>query len=332
MSIRNIKAVPASSRMARKAWAWLTAAVALFAATAGYAQVPDPAKIEIRTESLGSGVYMLTGGGGNMALLTGSEGAVLVDDQFAPLAPKIRAAIALLTDRPLRFVINTHWHFDHTGGNEAFGRSGSVILAHANTRKRMSTRQVVDLFNVVTPPSPAIALPVITFEDGTTLHLDGEDIVAEHAPKAHTDSDIVLYFTRANVVHTGDVFVVGFYPFIDMGSGGSVDGVIAACERVLLRVNEQTRIIPGHGPLATRKDLADYRDMLVAVRARIVAMIRKGSSQAAVLDAMPTKDFDDRYGKGVLKPEVFVQRLYVDLARTLARRGSTQGKAGPGGT
>ncbi len=292
-------------------------ALGALAAPPSAAQQQDFSKVEIRATQLAPNLYMLVGGGGNMALLLGNDGPVLVDDQFAPLAPKIRAQVALLAERPVRFVINTHWHFDHTGGNEAFGGSGSVIVAHENTRKRMSTRQLVDFFNLETPPSPAAALPLVTFEDSVQLHLDGEDIVAEHVANAHTDTDIVLYFGKANVVHTGDVFVVGGYPFIDMGSGGTIDGVIAGADRILARTNAATRIIPGHGPLSSRQDLQDYRDMLATVRDRVVSLIRKGRTQQQVLDAAPTLEFDARYSKGMMKADVWVQRVYVDLARRL---------------
>jgi glyoxylase-like metal-dependent hydrolase (beta-lactamase superfamily II) len=262
---------------------------------------------------------MLSGAGGNMALLTGDDGAVLVDDQFAPLAPKIRAAIARLTDRPVRFVINTHWHSDHTGGNEALGATGAVIVAHRNTRERMSTRQLVDLFKLEVPPAEPIALPVVTFEQSVRLHLDGEDISVEHVANAHTDSDAVLYFRKSDVVHTGDVFVRGFYPFIDMGTGGSLDGMIAGSAAILARTGPGTRIIPGHGALATRQDLQDYLDMLVTVRERVATAIRDGRTLQQVLAARPTAEFDVRYARAGIAPDAWVQRVYADLARARAR-------------
>lgn len=297
----------------------LVVALLAIAAAPLQAQLPDLDKVEIRATALAPNVYMLTGGGGNMALLTGADGAVLVDDQFAPLAPRIRAQIARLTDRPLRFVINTHWHFDHTGGNEAFGGAGSVIVAHENTHRRMSTRQVVDFFNVETPPAPPAALPVVTFGEGVTLRLNGERISIRHAPNAHTDSDAILYFENSGVVHMGDVFVLGSYPFIDMGSGGSIEGVIAAAARTLAGTAADAKIIPGHGPLATRSDLQQYHDMLVTVRGRVADMIRKGRSLEQVLAARPTAEFDARYGKGAMTPDVWLQRVYVDLARGLRK-------------
>jgi len=293
----------------------LLTAICGIGAVAFAQQAQDYAKVEVKAQQLADHLYMLTGAGGNMALLTGDDGAVLVDDQFAPLAPKIRAAIALLTDRPVRVVINTHWHADHTGGNEAFGTTGSVIVAQRNTRERMSTKQRVDLFNLEVPPAPAAALPIVTFDQSVQLHLDGEDISVEHLPHAHTDSDAVLYFAKADVVHTGDVFVQGFYPFIDVGTGGSIDGVIAGSAAVLARIGPTTRIIPGHGALATRQDLQDYHDMLVTVRARVATAIRKGRTLQQVLESRPTAEFDARYARAGTRPDAWVQRVYTDLAR-----------------
>jgi cyclase len=288
---------------------WLAAAVAP-------AQQTDFSKVEIKPEKLADNLYVLFGYGGNMALLTGPDGPLLVDDQFDELSPKIRAAIALLSDKPVRFLVNTHCHLDHTGGNAAFGRTGTVIIAQENTRKRLSSDQFIALFKLKVPAAPAEALPLVTFEDGLTLHLNGEDIEAVHVPRAHTDSDVVLYFTKANVVHTGDVFIAG-YPIVDDSSGGTFDGVVAATEGILARTRADTRIIPGHGPLSTRADVQAYHDMLVTVRTRVLDLIRKGRTQEQVLAAAPTREFDARYGQLYMKPDIWLQRVYVELKRTL---------------
>ncbi len=277
----------------------------------------DYSKVDIRAVELAGGLYAMFGAGGNMALLIGDEGAVLVDDQFAPLVPKIRSAIALLTEKPVRFVINTHWHFDHTGGNEAFGGTGSIIVAHENTRRRMSTDQIVDFFNIPTPASPKAALPVITFTQDLQLHLNGQDIEAIHAKNAHSDSDVLLFFRQANVIHTGDVFVNGNFPFIDMGSGGSIDGVIAACAILLARSDEKTQIIPGHGPMANRQDLQAWCTMLTTVRDRVAAAIRNGLTLQQVLVKRPSAEFDQVYGNGMMKPDIWLQRVYTDLRRAI---------------
>jgi cyclase len=282
----------------------------------------DLSKVEIKPEKLTDNLHVLFGAGGNMALLTGNDGAVLVDDQLAPISNKVRAAIALLSEKPVRFVVNTHFHFDHTGGNEAFGKTGSVIVAHENTRKRLSSKQLVEFFNASSEPSDPAALPVVTFGDALRLHMNGEDIAAVHVKNAHTDTDVILFFEKANVVHMGDVFITVGYPFVDMGNGGSLDGMIAAHAMVLARANEQTRIIPGHGPLATRADLQATHDMLVTVRGRVLDLIRKGRTQEEIVAAKPTKEFDAKYGAAFFKPDVWTQRVYADLRRGTARKKS----------
>jgi cyclase len=254
---------------------------------------------------------------GNIAALVGPNGVLIVDDQFAPLVPKINAAIGELSPAPVRFVLNTHWHDDHSGGNEPLGKSGAVIVAHDNTLKRLSTEQFIDLFNAKIPPKPPEAWPVVTFADSVTLHLNGEDIEAVHVANAHTDSDAIIYFKKANVVHTGDVFMGPAYPFVDTGSGGSIDGVIAAAATVLSRINDDTKIVPGHYPVQKKPELAAWRGMLITVRNRVAEAIRAGKTQEQVVAAGITKEFDARYGKGFISPTVFVQRAYVDLKRTV---------------
>ncbi len=211
--------------------------------------------VQIRTTALNRGVHMLTGAGGNIALATGEDAAFVVDDQFAPLTPKILAAIRAVTDKPVRFLVNTHWHFDHTGGNENFGKAGTIIVAHDNVRKRMSVEQFMSRLDRRQPPSPKAALPVITFPDQVTFHLNGDTIHVVHVPPAHTDGDAIIHWSAANVLHLGDLFFNGRYPFVDLDSGGSFEGVIHAVTSALGMVNDQTKIIPGHGDLATRADL-----------------------------------------------------------------------------
>jgi cyclase len=300
----------------------LTVALAamFFATTAAAQPPPDFNKAEIKSEKLADNLYMLSSVGvlaGNIAALVGPNGVLIVDDQFAPLVPKINAAIAELSPAPVRFVLNTHWHDDHSGGNEPLGKSGAVIVAHDNTLKRLSTEQFIDLFNAKIPPKPPEAWPVVTFADSVTLHLNGEDIEAVHVANAHTDSDAIIYFKKANVVHTGDVFMGPAYPFVDTGSGGSIDGVIAAAATVLSRINDDTKIVPGHYPVQKKPELAAWRGMLITVRNRVAEAIRAGKTQEQVVAAGITKEFDARYGKGFISPTVFVQRAYVDLKRTV---------------
>jgi cyclase len=292
----------------------------LFVAAGAVAQQPDFSKAEIRSEKLSDNVYMLSSVGvlaGNIGALVGPNGVLIVDDQFSPLVPKIQAALGELSSAPVRFVLNTHWHDDHSGGNEPLGKSGAVIVAHDNTLKRLSTEQFIDLFNAKIPPKPPEAWPVVTFADSVTLHLNGEDIEAVHVANAHTDSDAIIYFKKANVVHTGDVFLGPAYPFVDTGSGGSLDGVIAAAATVLARINDDTRIIPGHAPLQKKPELAAWRGMLITVRNRVAEAIRAGKTQEQVVAAGVTREFDAKYGKGFITPTVFVQRAYVDLKRTV---------------
>jgi cyclase len=278
----------------------------------------DLSKVEVRSEPVSGSVHMLTGAGGNMAVSIGEDSAFLVDDQFAPLSARIKAAIAKISPKPVRFVLNTHWHNDHIGGNENFGRAGSVIVAHENVRRRMSTEQFSEFTKMTIPRSPKAALPVVTFASEIMFHLNGDDIHAFHVPAAHTDGDTVVHFRRADVMHLGDVFFNKLYPFIDTGSGGSVAGTIAAMDKAIALAGEGTRIIPGHGPMGTRADMQAYRQMLATVHERVQALVRDGKTMQEAIAAKPTAEFDELWGKGFLKPEQFVATVWNDLKRTSA--------------
>jgi glyoxylase-like metal-dependent hydrolase (beta-lactamase superfamily II) len=269
--------------------------------------------IQVRVQPLRGGVYMLTGSGGNIGLSVGDDGAFLVDDQYAPLSAKILAAVKTVTPHPVKFVVNTHWHGDHTGGNEAMGKAGAVIVAHLNVRKRMSTEQFNQIFNRRTPPSPAGALPVVTFTDSITLHVNGDDLVAFHIPPAHTDGDAIIHFVKANVIHMGDAYFNGNYPFVDVSSGGHVNGVIAAADRVLAVCNADTRIIPGHGPVSNCDELRAYRNVVATVRDRVQAEVRRGRTLEQIRDAGLTREFDEQWGRGFIRPPVFVELVYRSL-------------------
>src|SRR5688572_15777219 len=241
---------------------FLLASLTLLAAPA--AAQPDLSAVEIRVEQLAPGVAVLFGAGGNIGLSYGEDGNVIVDDQYAPLTPKILAAIATLDPDPVRFVINTHWHSDHSGGNENLGRQGAVILANDNVRVRMAAGQLIPFFNMNVPPAPKAALPVVTFDHSVTLNINGDRLRAMHVLNAHTDGDSLVYWEKANVLHMGDVFFHKVtFPFVDLSSGGSIDGLIHAVNQALGIANETTTIIPGHGPVASRQELVAYRDMLV---------------------------------------------------------------------
>ena len=288
--------------------------VGLFAASAMSVQAQrDFSKVEIEPQPVAENLYMLTGAGGNMALFAGDDGAFLVDDQFAPLSEKIVAAVGKLTDKPLRFVVNTHWHGDHTGGNENMGKAGALIVAHENVRKRMSTEQFTKLWNRTTPPAAAGALPVITFTDATTFHWNGDEVRVQHVGPAHTDGDSIIIFKNANVIHMGDTFFNGSYPYVDLSAGGSVDGVIANAARVLEMADDKTQIIPGHGPLTDKKGLQEYHDLLVRLRNKIKTLVDAGNSKEQVIAAKPTKEFDENYGQGFMKPDIWTGIVYDSL-------------------
>ncbi|SVC65302.1 uncharacterized protein METZ01_LOCUS318156 [marine metagenome] len=273
----------------------------------------DFSQVQIRTTEVAEGIYMLEGSGGNLGLSVGTDGAFLIDDQFAPLSEKISAAIADITNDDVRFLVNTHWHGDHTGGNENFGNAGAIIVAHDNVRARMSTEQFREIFDQRIPASPATALPIVTFADRTTFHWNGQRIVVKHVENAHTDGDSVVWFADADVFHLGDVFFNGFYPFVDVSSNGSLEGYISAVEGVLMRTTENTTIIPGHGPLANANDLRAYLEVLRTARERIQSAIDGGMSEDETVAADLMADYDEQWGGGFMNPENFVRLSYKSL-------------------
>ena len=286
--------------------------------TAGLASRPGAQGFEnvrVQTHQVAPGVYMLTGRGGNIGVSVGKDGVFLIDDQFGEITPKIRAAIAKLSDQPIRFVLNTHWHRDHTGGNENLARAGSLVLAHDNVRKRMSVEQFNKLSGRRTPASAKGALPVVTFNDTLTFHLNDLEVHAFHVESGHTDGDAIVHFRNINVIHMGDIHFNGRYPFIDLASGGSVDGTIAAVERALSLMDRKTRVIPGHGPLSNHAELRVYHGMLVTLRQRVRDAIARGQTLEQVLAARPTAEFDAGWGGGFVSFERFTRILYQDLSR-----------------
>ena len=235
--------------------------------------------------------------------------------QFAPLTEKITAAVAKLSDKPIRFVVNTHWHGDHTGGNENLGKRGAIIVAHENVRVRMAKGQFLKAFNRHVDPSPREALPVVTFADGLTLHWNDDELQVLHVSPAHTDGDSFIFFKKANVLHAGDLFFNGFYPFVDVSSGGDFAGLIAAGKQLIERSNDKTVVIPGHGPLSNKAELQAYITMLEGVHGKVKSLIADGKSRDEVVAAKPTAAYDERWGGGFLKPDAWVGIVYDTIVK-----------------
>lgn len=273
--------------------------------------------VEIRSETVAPNIAVLFGAGGNIAVTWGSDGTVLVDDQFAPLTSRIESAIAALGASPTRFLINTHWHGDHSGGNENFGRAGALIMAQEHVRERMASEQRRPGANGapdrITPASPAIALPVVTWHDGVSLHLNGGEVRIFHAPHAHTDGDSIVWFRSANVIHMGDLFFHQVtLPFIDTASGGDARGVLAAAERAIAISNDRTVIIPGHGPVATRADLIAYRDMLAQVISVVERERAAGRSLEQIIALNPAAQWDTN-PQAFIRGPAFVTAVWQSL-------------------
>jgi cyclase len=278
------------------------------------------ASVVIKVNKVAGSVYMLEGAGGNIGVSVGDDGIVLVDDQFAPLAGKIKDALRGLTDKPVRVVLNTHWHGDHTGGNAAFGATAPII-AHENVRKRLvSGHPKMELGGKTmdpTPPAPHEALPIVTFEDKVSVHLNGEEIRAIHFPAGHTDGDVVIHFVGSNVVHMGDDFVTYGFPFVDLSSGGSVRGMVAAVDKVVAQLPPDVKVIPGHGTLSTLDDLKTFSTRLKDCIKLVEAEVKKKKTLEQIQAARPLAKYDD-WGKGAVKAETFVEILYKELTKQAA--------------
>lgn len=263
-------------------------------------------KVEIKSTRVAGPVYMLEGAGGNIGVSAGEDGTLIVDDQFAPLAEKIEAALQKLATGKVRYVLNTHWHGDHTGGNEHFGGSGATIVAHANVRSRLSSDQEVKLFGQKYPPRPKEALPVITFQESLSVHFNGEEIKVIHLAKGHTDGDSVVFFTKSNVVHTGDQFFNGIYPFIDLDSGGNVQGYINNVAMLIKLIPADAKIIPGHGPLANIEDLKRFHKMLLATSDMVQSKIKEGKTLEEIKQEGIPAEIDSVWGKGLIKADAWL--------------------------
>lgn len=271
---------------------------------------------QVETIPLGGTVSMLaTKAGGNLAVCAGEDGVFLVDAEYSQLSDKVRTAVAEISNRPIEYLFNTHWHFDHVGGNESFAGRGSRIIAHENVRRRMAEGQLITIIDAEVPASPDAALPAVTYSDRVTFYFNDEVITVLHLPDAHTDGDGIVRFQNANVIHTGDIVFNRGYPFIDLSSGGSIDGMITAVEKIMEFCDAETKIIPGHGPLSHKEELEGYGAMLREFRDVIAREIAAGRSLEEIQAEKPTAGLDEKWGGGAFAPEVFTEIVYRSLGR-----------------
>jgi len=270
--------------------------------------------VEFTAFQLSDTIYMIKGSGGNVGISTGEDGLFIIDDQVKPVTAQLLQAIRKVSNKPIRFVLNTHYHADHTGGNESIGSAGAVIIAHDdNIRKRMTTEQVSSFMQSTTPPYAEDALPLVTFNDRMSLHLNGETATAYYVANGHTDGDSIIHFPVSNVIHMGDMYFNTLYPYVDLDAGGSIQGMVAAADLALSMANESTRIIPGHGPLAMTEDLKNYRDYLVKASANVQELIDQNMDLQQIIAAEPTKEWDEALGKTWITPAQFVTFIYNSL-------------------
>jgi len=270
-------------------------------------------KVEFSTFQLSDTIYMLRGRGGNVGISTGEDCLYIIDDQVRPVTTQLLQAIRKISNKPIRFVINTHYHADHTGGNETIGKAGALIISHDNIRTRMSTEQVSIFMKNTTPPYAKEALPVVTFNDQMSLHFNSESATAYHVAHGHTDGDSIIHFPASNVIHMGDMYFNTLYPYVDLDAGGSIQGMVHAADLALSLADDSTRIIPGHGPLAITEDLRTYRDYLIKASANVQALIDEDKNLQEIIAAEPTAEWDEELGKTWITPAQFVTFIYNSL-------------------
>lgn len=271
------------------------------------------AQNDVSVVDVSDNIKMLMGRGGNIGLFMGEDGTFMIDDKFPDMTEDVINAIKSAGGDIPRFLINTHWHGDHTGGNESFGTQGSVIVAHDNVRARMSVDNVIKAFDMTAPAAPKIALPMVTYDSTIRFHLNGDDLDVAHVPTAHTDGDSIVHFTGTNVIHAGDIFFNGFFPFIDTDHGGSLAGMIAGADVILALANDNTQIIPGHGPLANKADLQSYRDMLALAQDKLTALKADGKSLSEVTTMQPLAELDAQWGQVIFSADKWVGLIYDSL-------------------
>jgi glyoxylase-like metal-dependent hydrolase (beta-lactamase superfamily II) len=270
----------------------------------------------LKTSSLGNGLFMFSGDGGDVTAIVDNGSTLLIDSGIDSRVSELSDAISKTTLRPVTQLVNTHWHFDHTGGNAFFGSEGVTIIAQENVKKRLSSARDIPFIGLHDGPYPAQALPTVTYSSTTMLRQGSQQLTLVNYGSAHTDGDTVIYISPANVAVVGDIFSNHFYPIIDLASGGSIDGMIHTLDQVLARTDGQTKIVPGHGPVATRADLEAYRKMLVHVRQSIESLIAAGKTIDQAVAAVPTKDFDAEWGSGYVTPDVFTKMVFSSLTNS----------------
>lgn len=282
----------------------------------GILNAEQPPAVEVTSEKIAENIYLLqdSAGMGNTTVLTGNDGILMIDAKVKDSVDMLLQKITELSKTPIRFEVITHWHFDHVEGNEKVAQTGATIIAHENVRKQMSVSHDMKLLGVSVPPSPEAALPLLTYQKELSLHMDGEDVKVFHLGPAHTDGDSIIYFSHANVIHMGDLYFEGLYPFIGIYSGGSLAGMIKAIHSILPMLDEETIVVPGHGPVSDKGQLETYVAMLAEIQQAISKLMAKGMSLDEVVAAKPTKAFDEKWGKGFLSPDTFVGLIYMDLS------------------
>lgn len=285
-----------------------------FLLIAGPALAQDFEKVQIETVPVAGNISMLIGSGGNIAVSIGEDGILLVDDEFPELVEKIKAAVANLNPGPIRFVLNTNWHYDHADGNKLLAEAGAIVIAHENSRKHMLSEQCAPELDpdFKIPPYPKKALPVITVSNSLTLHFNGDEIRMLYVPNAHSDGDLLFHFVKANVIHTGDLFFSNGFPFINISAGGTVEGMIKAADIILGMCDERTKVIPGHGPLSGPEGVRAFRDLLVSGRDRIAALVKQGKSLDETVASKPVEGLY-KGGESWLSSDMFIKIVYLDL-------------------
>jgi len=266
--------------------------------------------VKITSTEVANNIHMLVGKGGNVGVFVGKDGTFVIDDQFAPLSEKLMAEIKNIGGNTPKFLLNTHFHGDHSGGNENFGKKGAMIVSHLNVRKRLMAGSEIKEFGMVSPPAPVEALPIMTFDSQMHFHINGEDVKAIHVPNAHTDGDSFIHFEKANVIHAGDTFFNGFYPFIDSSHGGSVKGMISAVAAMLALSDENTKIIPGHGPLANKADLEAYKTMLETADANLSKLKAEGLNKEQAKAKKPLASIDKEWANGMFTSDKWIEIIY----------------------